>query len=191
VSEVVKIDTPREFAVSYQPPMLTPRSHHAAVHHAQHLYVLGGYASGRNLSECERYVCAESRWEALPPLPRVCSDTTGVVVARILYALGGIDGDGVTDLIQRLNLAKLTWEVMQMKLPYEWCAVSCFKLTDTEVYLVVNPTLYSFTPLEIQPLKSLPDAMQSFYGASYYSRGTLYCSYTSRAAKRLALQSLD
>jgi hypothetical protein len=62
VRVVVKIDTLREYAASSQPPMNTTRRHHTAVYHSQHVYVLGR-------SECERYVCAESRWEVLAALP--------------------------------------------------------------------------------------------------------------------------
>jgi hypothetical protein len=75
VREVVRIDTRREFAVCHCPPMLTPRMTHAAVYHTKHLYILGGW-SKRSLSKCERYVCAENRWESLPPLPRACSRTS-------------------------------------------------------------------------------------------------------------------
>jgi hypothetical protein len=87
--EVVRIDTRREFAVTHCPPMLTPRLCHAAVYHTPHLYVLGGQDWARFLFECERYVCAENRWEALPPLPRACKYASGVVVESSLYALGG------------------------------------------------------------------------------------------------------
>jgi hypothetical protein len=90
VREVVRIDTRREFAVANCPPMLTPRRLHAAVYHTPHLYILGGWSGSKDLSECERYVCAENRWEALPPLPRASSDTSGVVVEISLYALGGL-----------------------------------------------------------------------------------------------------
>jgi hypothetical protein len=69
LSEVLKIDTLRDWAVSSLPPMTAARSCHAAVYHSQFLYVLGGVIFGRYLSECERYVCAESRWEVLPALP--------------------------------------------------------------------------------------------------------------------------
>jgi hypothetical protein len=62
VRDVVKIDTLREYAVSSQPPMHTARYHHAAVYHSQYVYVLG-------YRQCERYSCAESRWEVLPALP--------------------------------------------------------------------------------------------------------------------------
>jgi hypothetical protein len=44
VREAVRIDTRREFHIS---------------------------TSSRHLSECERYVSAENRWEALPPLELV------------------------------------------------------------------------------------------------------------------------
>jgi hypothetical protein len=70
--EVVRIDIRREFAVAHCASMLTPRLGHAAVYHTPHLYILGGVADSY-LSECERYVCAENRWEALPPLPIACS----------------------------------------------------------------------------------------------------------------------
>jgi hypothetical protein len=65
--------------------MLTPRRVHAAVYHAPHLYILGGKNFNGRLRECERYVCAENRWEALLPLPRACSKTSGVVVESSLY----------------------------------------------------------------------------------------------------------
>jgi hypothetical protein len=89
---VVKIETLREFAASQQPPMLTPRGFQACVYHAQFLYVLGGNSSQGWLSECERFVCAESRWEALPPLPSAACNISGVVVEGSLYALGGYNG---------------------------------------------------------------------------------------------------
>jgi hypothetical protein len=89
VREVVRTDTRREFAVAHCAPMLTPRRSHAAVYHTPHLYILGGW-NDSFLSECERYVCAEKRWEALPPLPTACSQTSGVVVESSLYTLGGM-----------------------------------------------------------------------------------------------------
>jgi hypothetical protein len=90
VREVVRINTRREFAVSHCAPMLTPRREHAAVYHSPLLYILGGGNDRSNLRECERYVCSENRWEALPPLPRACSGMSGVVVESCLFALGGM-----------------------------------------------------------------------------------------------------
>jgi hypothetical protein len=188
VREVVRIDTRREFAVAHCPPMLTPRRAHTAVYHTPHLYILGGW-SDSYLSECERYVFAENRWETLPPLPRACYGASGVVVERSLYALGGwYDG---LDLVQKLSLESLTWEIMQLRLPFAGCAIPCFKLRDTEVYLVVNKTLCSFTGLEVRPIKTLTEDMQSGRGASYYHRGTLYCSNSSGRVLSLEIGSLS
>jgi hypothetical protein len=124
VREVVRIDTRREFAVTHCAPMLTPRGHHAAVYHTPHLYILGG------LNEWERYVFEENRWEALPHLPRACSFESGVVVENSLYALGGLD-DSPLDLVQKLSLESLTWELMQFRLPFAGSCIPCFKLSDT------------------------------------------------------------
>jgi hypothetical protein len=189
VREVVRIDTRREFAVSHCAPMLTPRARHAAVYHTPHLYILGGW-NHSNLSECERYVCAENLWEALPPLPRACNNTSGVVVQSSLYALGGCD-DSLLDLVQKLSLESLTWELMHCKLPYVGYSIPCFKLRDTEVYLVVNQTLCSFTALEVRPLKTLAEDIKSCFGASYYCRGTLYNSSYEGAVFSYLLESLS
>jgi hypothetical protein len=175
VREVVRIDTRREFAVTHCAPMLTPRIGHAAVYHTPHLYILGGWNERSYLSECERYVCAENRWEALPPLPTACTQTSGVVLENSLYALGGFDGSALY-LVQKLCLESLTWELMQFRLPFAGYFIPCFKVRDTEVYLVVNKTLCSFSAFEVRPLKTLTNDIQSWYGASYYRRGTLYCS---------------
>jgi hypothetical protein len=191
VREVVRIDTRREFAVSSRPYMLTPRKEHAAVYHAQHLYVLGGWSGSRCLSECERYVCAENRWQTLPPLPTVCGNTSGVGVESSVYALGGSNGSSSLDLVQRLSLESLTWELMQLRLPYTGSGIPCFKRRDTEVYLVVNKTLCSFTALQVLPLKTLTESIQSRYGVSYYHGGTLYCSSSEGAVRSHEVGSLS
>jgi hypothetical protein len=188
VREVVRVDV-RTFGVSPQPPMYTPRRRHAAVYHAQHLYVLGGY-SDRYLRECERYVCAENRWQALPPLPRACKNTSGVVVESSLYALGGHDGSHL-DLVQKLSLGSLTWEVMQLRLPHAGQGIPCFKARDTEVYLVVNKTLCSFTGLQVRPCKTPTLDICSWYGASYYHRGALYCSNDRGGVRSYEIGSLS
>jgi hypothetical protein len=92
--------------------MLTPRAYHAAVYHSQYLYELGGIDDDY-LNECERYVCADNRWEALPPLPNACCNTSGVVIENSLYALGGFAEISPLDLVQKLSLESLTWELMQ------------------------------------------------------------------------------
>jgi hypothetical protein len=169
--DVVKIDTLREWAVSLQPAMRTARWLHAAVYHFQYVYVLGGLSDGE-LRECERYVCSESRWEELPPLPKAGAYMSAVELDNSLYALGGrADGYSELDTVQRLSLDSLTWNLMQLKLPQAASEIPCFK-TDTQVYLVLRDTLYSFTPQEVKPIKTLPERMR--VRSSFYSRGTLY-----------------
>jgi hypothetical protein len=191
VREVVRIDTRREFAVGHCPPMLTPRQAHAAVYHTPHLYILGGWTGNSALSRCERYVCAENRWEALPSLPRACCQTSGVVVENGLYALGGYDGSSILNLVQKLSLDSLTWELMQLRLPFAGCGIPCFKLRDTEVYLVVDKTLCSFTAFEVRPLKTLTNDIKRYTGASYYRRGTLYSSNYRGGALRDKIGNLS
>jgi hypothetical protein len=167
--EVVKIDTLREFAVSSQPPMHTARWDHAAVYHSQYVYVLAGYNS-RDLSECERYAFAESRWEELPDLPVRGTDMSAVEVENSLYALGGYTGTPL-DTVQKLSLDSLAWQLMHLKLPQAAHGIACFK-TDTEVYLVIAKTLYSFTPQQVKAVKTLDQSINCY--SSYYSRGILY-----------------
>jgi hypothetical protein len=176
---VEKIHTLREFAVSAQPPMHREKCFHAAVYHSQCVYVLGR-------SECERYVCTESRWEVLPVLPVAGICMSAVEYDNSLYALGGsISLFSKLDTVQRLRLDSLTWELMQLKLPQAAFSLPCFKV-DTQVYLVIEKTLYSFTPLEVKPLRTLPESILSY--SSSYSRGTLY--YEDRGIKSLVLGEL-
>jgi hypothetical protein len=170
VSAVVKIDTHRELAVSSRPPMHTARYNHAAVYHFQYLYVLAGQDGNSYLSECERYVCAESRWEVLPALPVACDAMSAVELDNSLYALGGHADGSFLDTVQKLSLDSLTWELMQLKLPTASFLFPCFKI-DAQVYLLIEKTLFSFTPLQIKPIQTLQNIACS---SSYYSKGTLY-----------------
>jgi hypothetical protein len=61
----------------------------------------------------------------------------------------------------------------------------------TEVYLVVNFTLCSFSGLEVLPLKTVTDDIKTWLGATYYCRGTLFCSRPSGAVRRLKIGSLS
>jgi hypothetical protein len=111
---------------------------------------------------------------------------SGVGVERSLYALGGSD-ESYLDLVQKLCLESLTWEVMQLRLPYAGWGIACFKLRDTEVYLVINKTLYSFTALQVRPFKTLSENVHSWFGVSYYHRGVLYCSSDEGAVRNYVI----
>jgi hypothetical protein len=137
--------------------MHTARGFHAAVYHSQYLYVLGGVSS-TSWRECERYVCAESRREELPALPVAGFAMSAVELDNSLYALGGSGLEGDLDTVQKLSLDNLTWKLMQLKLPQSCCYFPCFKV-DTEVYLVMKETLYSFTPLQVKPIKTVSEGI--------------------------------
>jgi hypothetical protein len=151
--DVVKIDTLREWAVSSQPRMHTGRSGHAAVFHTQYLYVVGGKCK-EELKKCERYVCAERRWERLPALPVASCQSNVVVLDNSLYAVGGYYRRNYLNSVQRLYLDSLTWELMQLKLPKSAYKIPFFK-TNTQVYLIIGKILYSFTPLKIKRVKAV------------------------------------
>lgn len=167
----------RDLSMTFNAPMLTSRRRPCAVFHAGYVYVLGGLVSYvQVLHDCERYVCAEDRWEALPPLPTACYSSSGVVAGHSLYALGGqvLTGASLAS-IQKLSLIDLTWDLLQLSLPYQGCRIPVFKLSDTQVCFVMKATLYSFQPHLVQPVKKVPD-VRSYGGPSLYVRGTLYCS---------------
>jgi hypothetical protein len=189
VREVVRIQV-GTFAVSPLPRMITARSVHSAVYHAQYVYVLGGEDANGVLSECERYACQTNRWESLPPLPNACCDLSPIVVNEGLYAMGGWNNRDL-DLIQKLSLDRLTWEVLPLRLPLPASLFACFKLSDTQVYLVIGKTIYSFTEYEIRPLKTLTRSIRSESGPSYYSNGTLYCSNCKGGVYSLKIGSLS
>jgi hypothetical protein len=116
---------------------------------------------------------------------------SGVVVESSLYALGGHRGGAALDLVQMLSLESLTWKLTQLRLPYADFGIPCFKLSDTEVYLVVNKTLCSFTALQVRPLRIVSESIGSLCGASYYHNGTLYCSYIDGTILRYEIGSLS
>jgi hypothetical protein len=171
--EVVKIDIQRESAVSSLPPMHTARYNHTAVYHSQYVYALGGEDDRDCLKECERYAFAESRWEMLPNMPLAGGGMSAVVLDNCLYALGGFHRK-LLDTVQKLSLNSLTWELMQLKLPQVAGWFPCFK-ADTQVYLLIEKTLCSFTPLKVKAVKTLPESISC--NASYYLRGTLYYAW--------------
>jgi hypothetical protein len=99
---------------------------------------------------------------------------SAVVLDNSLYALGGSTAGGKNlDTVQKLSLDSLTWELMDLKLPFEACSFPCFKI-ETQVFLLINWALYSFTPLEFKKIKTLD--IDDIYSSitSCYGRGILY-----------------
>jgi hypothetical protein len=62
-----------------------------------------------------------------------------------LYTLGGFAHPRALNTVQRLSLDSLAWELMQLKLPQAALYFACIN-TDSQVYLLINESLYSFTP---------------------------------------------
>jgi hypothetical protein len=182
--EVVSFDT-ETYECFQQAPMSIARGFHSAVYYADYLYVLGGLGP---LKECERLAIYESQWEALPPLPRASSWISSIVVDGSLYALGGVGGLKYIDLIQRLRLDELTWQIVPLQLPSAGYGIPCFKV-NSQVFFVMEKTLYAFLPqtLKLQKVKTLPQDIENWLGPSYYSPGTLYCSNGQGPAPRLKL----
>jgi hypothetical protein len=116
----------------------------------------------------------------LPDLPVACYGISAVELENSLYALGD------TNSVQKLSLVSLTWELMWLKLPQAARCIAFFK-TDSQVYLVIKKTLYSFTPKQIKPIKTLPRGIECY--TSYYSRGTVYYD-TDRGIKSLTVGEL-
>jgi hypothetical protein len=116
-------------------------------------------------------------------MPKAGQSISAVEMENSLYALGGFGGAPL-DTVQKLSLDSLTWELMQLKLPQAAYGFPCFKI-NTEVYLAIEETLYSFTPLQVRKVKRLPKEIRCF--VSYYSRGTLYYM-DGRSIRSLALK---
>jgi hypothetical protein len=122
----------------------------------------------------------------LPALPVDGYDMSAVEVENNLYALGGRNNKGILHTVQKLSLDSLTWELLQLKLLQTGRSLPCFK-SDTQVYLIIKRTLYSFTPLQIRSIKSLHKVLRCH--SSYYSRGTLF--YTKRKDGRIDSLTLE
>jgi hypothetical protein len=52
---------------------------------------------------------------------------SAVEVENSVYALGGDNDEGALDIVQKLSLDSLTWELMQLKLPEAASWFPCFK----------------------------------------------------------------
>jgi hypothetical protein len=109
---------------------------------------------------------------------------SGIVHHRCLYAVGGEVSQGVLNLIQRLSLSELTWELLQLKLPYACSDIPCFK-EESKVFLLMYNTLYELDSL--QAVKTFPVDISSKCGTSICRRGILYCSSGEGAATALEI----
>jgi hypothetical protein len=183
-NEVVRIDT-RTYEVSREARMKMPRVAHCAVYCAGYLYVFGGHSGSNCLSDCERF--AESRWEAVSPLPKAGCYMSGVAVKDQVFVMGGSDDSGTLDCFQRLSLRTLTWDLLELNFPLQQSIVCV--LATSKVYFIVKKTLYSFQPetRDIEDTGHSVPRIKSWFGPSYYRGGVLYCSSYQGKAKTLEI----
>eukprot|EP00359_Climacostomum_virens_P005929 CAMPEP_0204905176 /NCGR_PEP_ID=MMETSP1397-20131031/5285_1 /ASSEMBLY_ACC=CAM_ASM_000891 /TAXON_ID=49980 /ORGANISM="Climacostomum Climacostomum virens, Strain Stock W-24" /LENGTH=175 /DNA_ID=CAMNT_0052074045 /DNA_START=271 /DNA_END=798 /DNA_ORIENTATION=- len=166
---------------------------HSSIYFKGFLYVIGGSQGSGGISKCERYSSGGSQWEDLPPMPErvylpslLMQDSS-----QMLYVLGGSRFNGAgSDFIQELDIPKLTWRLLELKLPLCTDSIACFK-SDNEVYFVQQSTLYhlDLSAFQIKLRKLLSGTIKSC-GPSYYSRGTLYATNTGGEAFKLSIGSL-
>lgn len=175
------------------PHMLSPRRLHSSVVHTTFLYVIGGYGLTR-LKKCERFDLQGNQWTAITPLPHQSSGVGLVVLetTKSLYALGGRSNGRDLDLIQQLCLEILKWTVMPVTLPIAYYSLACFKLEESQLYIVVQDSVYSYIPSTntIRNAKLINEAPKSYYGPSYYVSGRLYCSSVNGPCKQHQIGSL-
>jgi hypothetical protein len=187
---VVKLDTLREFA--YQLSLLCTllgAAMQQCITPSVYMYWAGTEVTGNLEGVCEVRMCRESMGSAAMLVACYC--LSAVVLENSLYALGGRNAEVVFDRVQKLSLDSLTWELMRLRLPQADYVIPCFKFRDAKVCLEINKTLYSFTPLKVTELKTLPEDIKSWFGVSHYCRGTLYCSSFTGAAGRLDIAQLS
>eukprot|EP00359_Climacostomum_virens_P007766 CAMPEP_0204907568 /NCGR_PEP_ID=MMETSP1397-20131031/6690_1 /ASSEMBLY_ACC=CAM_ASM_000891 /TAXON_ID=49980 /ORGANISM="Climacostomum Climacostomum virens, Strain Stock W-24" /LENGTH=199 /DNA_ID=CAMNT_0052076767 /DNA_START=205 /DNA_END=804 /DNA_ORIENTATION=- len=181
------IDILCEFASTAKTPMLTARCAHGAVYYDNYLYAIGGQDYDNRvfcINACERFEVNQEKWEALEPLPIACYAASVITLdeSHCLYALGGTDDyENVIDLIQRLNLSDLSWDILELKLPTQSQKIASFKLDESQVFFVISKSLYSFRPMtgSMKVVKALARSTRSEYGPSHYNTGILHSSSES------------
>mmetsp|Transcript_6117 Transcript_6117/g.10728 ORF Transcript_6117/g.10728 Transcript_6117/m.10728 type:complete len:631 (-) Transcript_6117:106-1998(-) len=192
-ADVVCIDT-RSFVVSPKPSMITPRVFHNSVFSKGYLYIVGGWTGTSSMKECERYSFAEKKWKALPPLITEAHYHSLFMhdTSQILYSLGGCKGSESLNLIQEMNVERLVWRTLSVKLPSTAYNMACFS-SGSECYFVQFSKLFVFDVYwnQIRYVKTLPADIFSHNGPSYYSTGTIFASNHTGPVLELDVGSLD
>mmetsp|Transcript_16599 Transcript_16599/g.29876 ORF Transcript_16599/g.29876 Transcript_16599/m.29876 type:complete len:170 (+) Transcript_16599:164-673(+) len=149
------------------------RAYGGSCYHSGFLYAFGGCLN----STCKRLRIPEGEWETLPPMPLVCSLTNSLVHASSIYTFGGAIANVSMDLIQKFDVLKLSWRILDIKLPIKSLTVASFTAGGA-AYFIVKRLAYSFCTEsdDNQVTKVLPFNIESCFGASFYVEGNLYCS---------------
>jgi hypothetical protein len=192
------IDTRREYAVTSTARMHIPRSTHSSVYYDKHVYAIG------NSLVCERYVCDDDYWEEFAVLPAECNETVAMSIVLMeatqsIYLLGGQYHDEEEngydeDIILRLDLEILDFEVLKVRLPSPGSCIPSFVVSSesTTIYFILGHYLYSLDTLtnEIELNRMISKKLPLFIPC-YFAEGNLYYSPRFGPAKPLAIGGLD
>lgn len=185
-SMVLCIETQREFALTLMAPMPCPQSGHRTAYYEGYFYVIGG-ANQLMRNECSRLSLSENQWEDLPALPHPCSDLSLVVIKATssLYAFGGNFNCIDLNVIQRLSIETLSWELLSVKLPSPTSYIVSFTQDDHQAIIAIQSDVYVFDSLsnEIHQVASLRKPVNSYAGPSYYHSGRIFIAGFTGPAK--------
>lgn len=186
------LQTTKDFAVTFELPMLLPRICLGVVYHQNSLYAIGGWRSRMCEKACERLLWKENSWEELPSLPIAAKNLSLIVLeeTRCLYATGECRPE--IDSMQALNLDTLEWVVMGLKLPFDGRYVVSFKLDESQAYFLCNKCLYVFCPKtdSLQHLGIDCNVVLKGLGTGIFHSGALYCSKFFGATMKWKIEGL-
>ena len=94
-----------------------PRSSHEMVAHKGKLYIIGGWhmKNGKGVNWYKHGLYIDLRksplvWKKLPSTKWLTRANSAAVVNDYLYVVGGLNNEGTTNAVNRLDLKKLKWE---------------------------------------------------------------------------------
>ncbi|XP_077290676.1 kelch-like protein 4 [Arctopsyche grandis] len=98
------------------------------------LMAIGGLSNSTTLGNCEYINLKTSEKEVLPPLQTARWGTIAATLNGKVYAMGGWDGSNYSEIVERWDPAKRTWEYVAA-MPYKRMLSSAAVLNDT-LYVV-------------------------------------------------------
>jgi len=98
--------------------MTIRRRNHGICYNAGYIYVIGGYNRGGYLKSCERYNIETDKWSVIEDFnsPGMCSMGVCSYDNKMIYKFGGeLEGLKSSNCIERYNVAKNKWELLDVK----------------------------------------------------------------------------
>lgn len=125
------------------------------------------YIIGNNTSKCLRFELTEKRWEDLDCLPFPCCDYGFIMLeaTQCLYVFGGHSAilQKPLDYIQRLSLESLTWDFLQIKLPFAFCGYICvFNVYKVVIHFIIDKKLFMLKLTKFEKYYGIRDFCNKF-----------------------------